>query len=186
MKKQLLSALFITGLFSISAANAQDFKLGSTTVSAGYAQMKLEGQNPMHGGVFSVRQELNSQFGILATATYSQGEYDLDKSVKTILKDVSARYYSVMAGPTLRFNDYLSVYGVMGISQVQYKDIKHKDFEKTKIKKNAFSWGAGLMINPTEVVSISIGYENSRYKIKELNDSRIIMDGFIANIGYRF
>ncbi|WP_286145973.1 hypothetical protein [Shigella sp. FC1967] len=35
------------------------------------------------------------------------------------------------------------------------------------------------------MVSISLGYENSRFKFKNTDD-RIILDGFIANIGYRF
>lgn len=186
MKTKLLSTLFITGLFATSSAYAQDeLKFGKTTLSAGYAQLKMEGQNPMHGGTISLRQEVNQQFGILITGSYAQKDYDLDKPVKEFLKDVDTRYYSVMAGPTLRLNDYLSVYGTAGISQIQMKNIKGVDLNG-KIKKNAFSWGAGLIINPAEMVSISLGYENSRYKIKELSDSKIVMDGFIANIGYRF
>lgn len=187
MKKQLLSALLITGLFSISSANAHDdLQFGKTTLSAGYSQIKMEGQNPMHGGVISLRQELNKQFGILATTTYAQNEYDLNKSVKRVLKDINTRYYSVMTGPTLRLNDYFSVYAVAGISQIQFKNIDKSESNKNKIKKNAFSWGAGIMINPTEVLSISLGYENSRYKFSEIAKDKMIIDGFIANVGYRF
>lgn len=183
MKKKLLSALFISGLLATSSTYAQDdFKFGKTTLSAGYAQLKMAGQNPIHGGVFSIRQEINSQFGILATATYAQNEYDLNKPVNTFFKDVHARYYSVMAGPTLRLNDVISVYGTAGMSQIQFKS---ESSEIKKLKKNAFSWGAGLIINPAEMVSISLGYENSRYKFKG-SDNRIVLDGFVANIGYRF
>lgn len=187
MKTKLLSTLFITGLLATSSAYAQnEIKFGKTTLSAGYAQLKMEGQNPMHGGSLSVRQELNQQVGILTTATYAQNEYDLDKPVKKVLRDINARYYSVMAGPTLRLNDFFSVYGVAGISQIQFKNISDKDITQSKIKKNAFSWGAGIIINPTEMLSMSVGYENSRYKMNELTSNRLVMDGFIANIGYRF
>ncbi|MEQ4924612.1 Ail/Lom family outer membrane beta-barrel protein [Proteus hauseri] len=187
MRKQLLSALFITSIISIPTVQAHDdIKLGKSTLSAGYAQIKPEGQNPMHGGSISFRQELNQQFGLVVTGTYAQKEYDFDKPAKEILKNVDTRYYSVMAGPTLRLNDFISVYGTAGISQIQMKNIHGKDIKQEKIKKNAFSWGAGLMINPVEMVSISIGYENSRYKIKQISDNRMVVDGFVANIGYRF
>ncbi|MEY0451284.1 Ail/Lom family outer membrane beta-barrel protein [Proteus terrae] len=183
MKRKLLSTLFITGLLATSSVYAQnDFKLEKTTLSAGYAQVKMAGQNPMHGGIFSIRQEINSQFGVLATATYAQNEYDLNKPINTFFKDVNARYYSVMAGPTIRLNDFISVYGTAGMSQIQFKS---QSSELKKLKKNAFSWGAGLIINPAEMVSISLGYENSRFKFKDA-DSKIILDGFVANIGYRF
>lgn len=185
MKKNLLSTLLIAGLLTTvttyTYAN-ENIKLDKTTISAGYAQLKMIGQNPIHGGVFSVRQEITSQFGILASATYAQNEYDLNKPVNSFFKDVHARYYSVMVGPTLRLNDFISVYGTAGTSQIQFKS-DHSDMKK--LKKNAFSWGAGLIINPAEWVSVSLGYENSRYKFKE-TDNRIILDGFIANIGYRF
>ncbi|WP_099076060.1 Ail/Lom family outer membrane beta-barrel protein [Proteus alimentorum] len=187
MKTKLLSILFITGLLATTSTQAQeDLNFGKTTLSAGYAQLKMEGQDPMHGGSVSLRQELNQQFGILATATYAQNEYDLDKPVKQVLRDVNARYYSVMAGPTLRLNDFFSVYGVAGISQIQFKNITDENIGKNKIKKNTFSWGAGMIINPTEMLSMSVGYENSRYKMSELSENRLVMDGFIANIGYRF
>lgn len=183
MKTKLLSALFISGLLATSSVYAQnDFTLDKTTLSAGYAQVKMAGQDPMHGGVFSIRQEVNSQFGLLVTTTYAQNEYDLNKSINTFFKDVNARYYSVMAGPTVRLNDFISVYGTAGMSQIQFKS-EHSELKK--LKKNAFSWGAGLIINPAEMVSISLGYENSRFKFKNTDD-RIILDGFIANIGYRF
>ena len=187
MKKQLLSTLFIAGLFSATTTQAhENIKLDKTTLSAGYAQIKPEGQNPMHGSSISLRQELNQQFGIVVTGTYAQKEYDLNKPVKEFLKDVNTRYYSVMVGPTLRLNDFVSIYGTAGISQIQMKNLNGQEIKKERVKKNAFSWGAGLMINPVDMVSISIGYENSRYKIKELSDSRTVIDGFIANIGYRF
>ncbi len=74
----------------------------------------------MRGGNLSIRQEFNQQLGIMAIATYAQNEYDLNKPLKQLIKDVDARYYSVMAGPTLRLNDYISVYGVAGMAQNQF------------------------------------------------------------------
>lgn len=187
MNKKLLSALFIIGLSSASYVNASDnLQFDKVTLSAGYAQMKIEHLNPMHGASFSFRQELNQQLGIIATVTYAQNEYDLDSPIQKVLTDINTRYYSVMAGPTLRLNDFISVYGVAGVSQIKFKNIDTSTFSKTQIKKNAFSWGAGLTINPIEMLSISVGYENSRYKMNELEDNKLIMDGFITNIGYRF
>ncbi len=49
-----------------------------------------------------------------------------------------------------------------------------------------FSWGAGVTINPIDMLSVSVGYENSRYKMNKLSDNKLIIDGFIANIGYSF
>lgn len=52
MKKQLLSALFISGIFSISTVQAhENTSLDKTTISAGYAQIKIAGQSGiMRGG----------------------------------------------------------------------------------------------------------------------------------------
>lgn len=183
MNKKQLSAIFIANLLAFSSVHAEDkITLGKTTISAGYAQIKMAGQVQMHGGVFSIRQELNSQFCILATTTYAQNKYDLDKPINTFFKDVNTRYYSVMAGPTIRLNEFISVYGTAGMSQIQFKADAS---EVKKFKKNTFSWGAGLIINPAQMLSVSLGYENSRYKFKD-PDNRIVLDGFIANIGYHF
>ncbi|WP_311748123.1 hypothetical protein [Proteus penneri] len=56
MKTKLLSALFISSLLAASSVYAQeDLNFGKTTLSAGYAQLKMEGQKPMHGGTISLR-----------------------------------------------------------------------------------------------------------------------------------
>ena len=51
MKKQLLSALFISGIFSISTVQAhENTSLDKTTISAGYAQIKLPVNQVLCGG----------------------------------------------------------------------------------------------------------------------------------------
>ncbi|MBG6015350.1 Ail/Lom family outer membrane beta-barrel protein [Proteus mirabilis] len=188
MKKQLLSALFISGIFSISTVQAhENTSLDKTTISAGYAQIKIAGQSGiMRGGNLSIRQELNQQLGLMAIATYAQNEYNLNKPIKQLLKDVDARYYSVMAGPTLRLNDYISIYGVAGMAQIEFKGLDTRQIPESILKKHAFSWGTGVTINPIDMLSVSVGYENSRYKMNKLSDNKLIIDGFIANIGYSF
>ncbi|HBQ66867.1 MAG TPA: Ail/Lom family protein, partial [Leclercia adecarboxylata] len=49
-------------------------------------------------------------------------------------------------------------------------------------KSTSFAYGAGLMINPVENVSMTLGYEGTE---ADLNGNYAI-NGFILGIGYRF
>ena len=53
MKKQLLSALFISGIFSISTVQAhENTSLDKTTISAGYAQIKIKSTARPYGNSY--------------------------------------------------------------------------------------------------------------------------------------
>lgn len=52
-------------------------------------------------------------------------------------------YYSVMAS-TLRPNDYISVYGVAGMAQIEFKGLDTRQAPESIIKKMLLAGGAGV------------------------------------------
>ncbi|EZJ63946.1 enterobacterial Ail/Lom family protein [Escherichia coli 2-005-03_S4_C2] len=84
--------------------------------------------------------------------------------------DIRANYWSLLAGPSWRFNEYLSVYAMagMGVAKVT-ADLKIKDninstggfSESNSTKKTALAWAAGAQFNLNESVAMDVAYESS-------------------------
>ncbi len=72
----------------------------------------------MNGLNVKHRNEINDQWDWLGTVSYMKGDKKLDDRridpdlLGNIKRDT--KYYSVMAGPTYRFNENVSVYGMVG------------------------------------------------------------------------
>jgi len=95
------------------------------------------------------------------------------------------KYYSLMAGPAYRINDYVSFYGLVGIAHTKvdenmtYFDAFSEEYSENK---TSFAYGAGIVVNPVSNLSVSAGYEGTRVKY---NDD-VAINGFNISIGYRF
>lgn len=178
MNKKLLLVICIANLFTVSSAYANKNKLdGKTTISAGYAHIMIENSDPMYGGAFSFHKEVNSQFGVLTSINYVQGNF----KERNLPNKIIGHYYSFMIGPTLRLHDMFSIYAIGGAGKFTLEYDK-----KTLINKTALSWGVGVMVNPTETIVASLGYQHSRFSIEKPCDMKFSIDGFIASVGYRF
>ncbi|HAG9252528.1 TPA: hypothetical protein GE142_07520 [Escherichia coli] len=108
---------------------------------------------------------------------------------------VRNRWFSVMAGPSVRVNEWFSAYAMAGVAYsrvstfsgdyLRVTDNKGKKHDVLtgsddgRHSNTSLAWGAGVQFNPTESVAIDIAYEGSGS-----GDWRT--DGFIVGIGYKF
>nr|WP_108943974.1 Ail/Lom family outer membrane beta-barrel protein [Escherichia coli] len=108
---------------------------------------------------------------------------------------VRNRWFSVMAGPSVRVNEWFSAYAMAGVAYsrvstfsgdyLRVTDNKGKTHDVLtgsddgRHSDTSLAWGAGVQFNPTESVAIDIAYEGSGS-----GDWRT--DGFIVGVGYKF
>ncbi|STM38980.1 outer membrane precursor Lom [Escherichia coli] len=108
---------------------------------------------------------------------------------------VRNRWFSVMAGPSVRVNEWFSAYAMAGMAYsrvstfsgdyLRVTDNKGKTHDVLtgsddgRHSNTSLAWGAGVQFNPTESVAIDIAYEGSGS-----GDWRA--DGFIVGVGYKF
>ncbi|KMJ43346.1 virulence protein [Xenorhabdus khoisanae] len=190
MKKALLATLAVSGFMCGSLAYAD-----SNTVAVGYAQSKVQNFKNIRGVNLHYRYEMDSPVSIVGSLTYMKGDegghYNgVNYSGKA---NIDMKYYSFMAGPAYRINDYVSVYGLLGFShskvdasvneiKKEYGKETHSSM-KVNRKSTNLAYGAGVEVNPIQNLSLYAGYEGS--SIKDY-DERHNINGFNIGVGYRF
>ncbi|HAH9154548.1 TPA: Ail/Lom family outer membrane beta-barrel protein, partial [Escherichia coli] len=108
---------------------------------------------------------------------------------------VRNRWFSMMAGPSVRVNEWFSAYAMAGMAYSRVStfsgdylcvtDNKGKTHDVLtgsddgRHSNTSLAWGAGVQFNPTESVAIDLAYEGSGS-----GDWRT--DGFIVGVGYKF
>ncbi|HGY3897656.1 TPA: Ail/Lom family outer membrane beta-barrel protein [Klebsiella aerogenes] len=103
---------------------------------------------------------------------------------------VDMKYYSLLVGPAYRINNYVSLYALGGAAYVKAtgstKWINVGDvtanYEDISEKSTSFAYGAGMIINPVENLSVNIGYEGTQADLA----GNYSINGFSVGIGYRF
>ncbi|NHB92914.1 Ail/Lom family outer membrane beta-barrel protein [Photorhabdus cinerea] len=182
MQKFLLSC----GIIFSACAITLPAQAEQHTASIGYAYVKPQEIKALNGATISYRYELDDQWGLLSSFTFAKGD---EKETEEYSK-LDAKYYSLMAGPTYRINDYVSLYSQLGLSRMNVKfsaTYANGYTEKTEGNNNALGWGAGLIVNPTTNTSVTVGYEGSRFNAKEYGgEGKISTNGFNVTVGYRF
>ncbi|WP_158783345.1 Ail/Lom family outer membrane beta-barrel protein [Pantoea sp. BAV 3049] len=85
------------------------------TVTTGYAQSKFQDFGDIKGGNLKYRYEWDSPFSIIGSFTYMSSKFDqsYSEAKDKIEHHVKLTYYSLSAGPAYRFNDYISLYGLI-------------------------------------------------------------------------
>lgn len=182
MRKFSISLLVVGSLISSSAALADNH-----TVSAGYAQSKIEHLYNMKGFNLQYRYETDFPVGVLVSATYLSGDKEewAGSGWDYQYAKLDTKSYSLQTGPVYRFNSLASIYGTVGFS---YNKVKayYEDrwlWAEASENKTEFAYGAGVIINPINNLSINVGYEGSRLT---LLDEHVRFNGFNIGIGYRF
>lgn len=186
MNKISLAILLATAVASGSTfANEQ-------TLSIGYAHADVQNFKSMSGVNLQYRYELNSPLSIVGSFTYMQADGSNQYYVANdfVKNEVDVKYYSVLAGPAYRINDYISLYALGGISYIKATGettwvdayVDYTGHESLSEKSTSFAYAAGLMINPVENVSMTLGYEGTKTDL----DGNYAINGFIFGIGYRF
>ena len=157
-------------------------------ISVGYAQSRVEHFKDIRGVNLKYRYEAQAPVGLIASFTWQSGERDESGSFPDghhWRDNVEVKYWSLMAGPAMRVNDYVSFYALAGVGTVK-ADMKEyistPDYSETlsgSKSKSGFGWGAGVQFNPVENMVVDAGYEGSKIDTTKLN-------GFIVGVGYRF
>ena len=128
-------------------------------------------------------------------STLSAGYLHVSTNVPGSDDSVRNRWFSVMAGPSVRVNEWFSAYAMVGVAYsrvstfsgdyLRVTDNKGKTHDVLtgsddgRHSNTSLAWGAGVQFNPTESVTIDLAYEGSGS-----GDWRT--DAFIVGIGYRF
>ena len=153
-----------------------------------------------HGAtLFDGRPVVFDEEDFPAIAVYlTDAEYtgeELDADTRWHEDSVRNRWFSVMAGPSVRVNEWFSAYAMAGVAYsrvstfsgdyLRVTDNKGKTHDVLtgsddgRHSNTSLAWGAGVQFNPTESVAIDIAYEGSGS-----GDWRT--DGFIVGVGYKF
>ncbi|MFD1802934.1 outer membrane protein OmpX [Mixta tenebrionis] len=170
MKKiTCLSALACVLAVTAGSAMAQ------STVTGGYAQSDMQGvANKANGFNLKYRYEDGSNpLGWIGSFTYTEK----DRSENGFYN--KGQYYSITGGPAYRFNDWASIYGVVGIGYGKFQQNEQAVRNKTDSSDVGVSYGAGLQFNPYENFAIDVGYEQSRIRSVDVGT-------WIAGVGYSF
>jgi putatice virulence related protein PagC len=185
MKKSIAAALLCSGLFVSTGALADNH-----TVSMGYAQSHIKDFKNLRGVNAQYRYEWDSPVSIIGSLSYMDNNNETFYSYINGLPgkaDLDVKYHSILAGPAYRINDYLSLYGLVGAAYTK-ANIEMTLFGVTgsmseSDSSTSFAYAAGLAINPTDNLSVNVGYEGSRSR---LYDDKISLNGFNIGVGYRF
>ncbi|GJL41016.1 TPA: Ail/Lom family outer membrane beta-barrel protein [Enterobacter chengduensis] len=186
MNKISLAIILATSVASsVVFANEQ-------TLSLGYAHADVQNFNSLSGVNLQYRYEFNSPLSIVGSFTYMQGDGSNQYYVVNdfVQNDADVKYYSVLAGPAYRINNYLSLYALAGVSYVKAtgsttwinSTLDYTGHDSISLNSTSFAYGAGLMVNPVENISVTIGYEGTNADL----DGNYAINGFNLGIGYRF
>ena len=184
--KLTMLALLCGGLLVGSNALADNH-----TVSIGYAQSKVEDFKNIRGVNVQYRYEWDSPLSVIGSFSYLKGDESFSEredfygEVSGYDGKTKVKYYSLMAGPAYRINDYVSFYGLIGVAHTKVEENRNyfdAFSEEYSENKTSLAYGAGIVMNPISNLSVSVGYEGTRVKF---NDD-VAINGFNIGIGYRF
>ncbi|WP_413725821.1 Ail/Lom family outer membrane beta-barrel protein [Sodalis sp. RH16] len=191
MKKLCLALLACTTLGTTFNTLADS----NHTVSMGYAQSKIKDGASLKGVNAKYRYEWDSPVSIISSLTYMGASHTEEErhSFDSRFEKTKFKYLSLSAGPAYRFNEFVSVYTLIGASFDKFSDnvwsVTHGSKNKTDQssstdKSTGFMYGAGIQINPRHNITVDIGYEGSR--AKDNDNDRYSINGFNVGVGYRF
>ena len=181
MLKHSLKAAVLLGSIVVATSAFAD----NHTFSIGYAQTDVEEFKDLRGVNLQYRYEWNSPLSLLGSISYLSRDAKTYESASTYY-DTKVEYFSYLLGPAYRFNNYVSAYGLVGFANIK---VDSKEYDAASLEyayKNTsteFAYGAGLIVNPTQNLSVNVGYEGTHLKKNEGSNQ---FNGFNVGVGYRF
>ena len=162
------------------------------TVSLGYAQSKVENFKNIRGINAQYRYEWDSPLSVIGSFTYMSGDDDQKYYVDSdsVKNHIDVKYYSLMAGPAYRINEYVSLYALGGVAHTK-ADVDTKwvnagdgytQKDSLSEKSTSFAYGAGVQFNTTDELAVNVGYEGTNADI----DGSHSINGWNVGVGYRF
>lgn len=164
------------------------------TVSLGYINGKFNDINNINGMSLQYRYESESALGVFSyisglkkNINYSEPDKYQANKTNQITKNI--KIASLLVGPAYRFNDYFSGYIASGITYSKmygfidsYVPLQ-KTFESVSLTSVSLGYAVGVIINPVDSISVSLGYEGTHYHLK---NEKFSFKSFNFNLGYRF
>lgn len=165
MKKLLFFPLTILCFFVLHTDYAY---AGTSTLSFGIVRSDIHGvMDNAHGiNVKFLYGFDDSHWGGVGSLTYVEHTGIDSLGVYNKLK-----YGSVAGGPMYRFNDWVSLYGLLGISSGSHRITPTDAIRAT--------YGAGLQFTLLPEMALDISYEKSHF-------SHLNIDTWTVGLGYRF
>ncbi|MBG2838872.1 MULTISPECIES: Ail/Lom family outer membrane beta-barrel protein [Proteus] len=175
--------LFIsTSLLAISTLSFNAQAALDNTLSVGYAQTSIKVDDKMDDDLkginFKYNHEFDNNWGVIGSLTYTKLTYNYYGRWGKI-GSTEIDYVSLTAGPSYRFNDYFSAYGLIGLGHINQEDNFFYDNDNDKLSKSSMAYGLGLQINPIPNVAIDASYEYSKIDGAKFGT-------WILGVGYRF
>ncbi|ACQ68632.1 Ail/Lom family outer membrane beta-barrel protein [Candidatus Williamhamiltonella defendens] len=174
MKKTLIySVLAMGSMVGISSANAEL----ENSLSVGYAwsslgvideknKLKTNKDAGPKGINLKYRYEIDNQLGIITSFTYLRKKDDLLVKIGStdINYSLNFNYYSLLIGPTYRFNEWVSGYAALGFVHSKVKEAAKfiNIDEKADNKKNGFAGMIGFQVNPMTNIVIDGSFEYAK------------------------
>lgn len=172
------------------------------TMSLGYEQGHIRGFGELKGGNFRFQYENGKPWGVMGSLTAMKSNWQdeftscrqVDKSCRENYRkdhalDKKAEYYSVMAGPTYRLTDNLSVFALGGISHSRVEfpargvtPVSPSDNPHGQ-SSNQYAYSTGITLNPADNLALTAGYEGSR---ASFDDKKHPVKSVFLDVGYRF
>lgn len=187
MKKLILASALLS-LFSV----AHNASAANHSLTLGYAQSKLENIENIKGVNVKYRFEFDHPVSVITSFSYMSGDYKDSFSYGWghHTETVEMKSYSLSVGPAYRFNDYISIYGMVGVGVNKIEDDIRWDntfgdshYYNSSETSAAPAYSVGLQINPTENFVIDAAYEMTKAKFEGESYS---VKGFNVGVGYRF
>ncbi|EAW9872841.1 Ail/Lom family outer membrane beta-barrel protein [Salmonella enterica] len=172
-------------------------ELTKVAKNGGESSSNIDRHKNLNGFNVKYRYELTDEWGIISSFTYAQasfdGSYHLNESSDkyyTSSGHIKSRYLNIMAGPTYRFNDYVSLYGMVGVANNRIEGSYDKndhgyygsaisyDHENNDQRATNASYSVGVQTNPFANVVFDVAYEGSAGSLRT--------NGFNVGLGYKF
>ena len=160
------------------------------TVTTPVPGTSLKNDTGVNNGInVKYRYEINDNVGVISSLTYmkqSANSSVIAEGKKATLGKFSLTQTSFSMGPSYRFNEYISLYGTVGATQLNgkfepAKNLKDVGVKKVEIKKLAPVYSLGLQINPVKN-SVSDASLERRARKGQFADQTT----GIIGVGYRF
>ncbi|QBY43453.1 Ail/Lom family outer membrane beta-barrel protein [Arsenophonus nasoniae] len=186
MKKTVIFTLMTHLFFSPTGFSASP---QSQTFSLGYSNLYYHG-NSLTGLNFNYDYQIDNHWGVLTSISWNKGvkhRYSYNNFHQLVKHKVNINYLSLQAGPSYRFNDYLTLYSTLGFARFTLKNTEKLVIENIVIDSmehhTGLSWGAGIKINPLKMLSLYLSYEGANRHNYHTNPT---VNGFNIGLGYRF
>lgn len=175
--KKLALAVLVSAYFLSGAALAEE----QNSISFGYAQsnVKVDGINldgSPRGFNLKYRYEIDKDWGVITSYTHTQKSYSARGN--GVSANAKLSYNSFEVGPTLRLNDYVSLYALAGFATGK-AEVNMTGYGDSAATSTSFAGGFGMQFNPMKNAVIDAHYEYSK-----LDDVKV--GTWVLGAGFRF